>query len=153
MLPGPAHVTAWAHRNKHYDTALAGLATNARWDTDPAATVAVARSLYSHLPLTAPPVARVQTREVPSGSHHRPTPSYAEPTQSVRFQQSNIHGTTVSDSTRRQRPCSHRGVRIQIPSAPPSSCRSDDLFEFPANYGIYFDHRCDYRVGAEGPTR
>jgi hypothetical protein len=30
--------------------ALAGLATASRWDTDPAATTAVARSIYSHLP-------------------------------------------------------------------------------------------------------
>jgi hypothetical protein len=30
--------------------ALASLATASRWDTDPAATVAVARSIYSHLP-------------------------------------------------------------------------------------------------------
>jgi HNH endonuclease len=50
LLPGPAHVTAWAHRNQHHDTALACLATAARWDTDPAAIVAVARSIYSHLP-------------------------------------------------------------------------------------------------------
>ena len=54
LLPGPAHVTAWARRNQHHDTALTGLATAARWDTDPAATIAVARSIYSHLPLTAP---------------------------------------------------------------------------------------------------
>jgi len=50
LLPGPAHVASWAIRNQHHDTALAGLATNARWDTDPAATIAVARSIYSHLP-------------------------------------------------------------------------------------------------------
>ena len=50
LLPGPAHVTAWARRNQHHDTALTGLATAARWDTDPAATIAVARSIYSHLP-------------------------------------------------------------------------------------------------------
>jgi hypothetical protein len=50
LLPGPAYVTVWADRNQHHGTALAGLATAARWDTDPAATVAVARSIYSHLP-------------------------------------------------------------------------------------------------------
>jgi hypothetical protein len=50
LLPGPGHVTAWARRNRRQATALAGLATAARWDTDPAATVAVARSIYSHLP-------------------------------------------------------------------------------------------------------
>jgi hypothetical protein len=50
LLPGPAHVTAWARRNQHHNTALADLATTARWDTDLAATTAVARSIYSHLP-------------------------------------------------------------------------------------------------------
>jgi HNH endonuclease len=56
LLPGPAHVTTWARRNQHYHTALAGLATAARWDTDPAATKAVARSIYSHLPSGATPL-------------------------------------------------------------------------------------------------
>jgi hypothetical protein len=45
-------VTAWARRNQHHGTALTltRLATANRWDTDHAATVAVARSIYSHLP-------------------------------------------------------------------------------------------------------
>jgi hypothetical protein len=40
LLPGPAHVTAWTRRNQRHDTALTALATGARWDTDPAATIA-----------------------------------------------------------------------------------------------------------------
>jgi len=32
------------------------LATGARWDTDPAATIAVARSIYSHLPPSGTPL-------------------------------------------------------------------------------------------------
>jgi hypothetical protein len=43
-------VTIWARRNQRHRTALTSLATANRWDTDPAATVAVARSIYSHLP-------------------------------------------------------------------------------------------------------
>jgi 5-methylcytosine-specific restriction endonuclease McrA len=50
LLPAPPHVTTWARRNQHHGTALTSLATASRWDTDPAATVAVARSIYSHLP-------------------------------------------------------------------------------------------------------
>ena len=50
LLPGPPHVAAWARRNHRHGTALTGLATASRWDTDPAATAAVARSIYSHLP-------------------------------------------------------------------------------------------------------
>ena len=30
LLPGPAHVTAWASRNRYHDAALTGLATAAR---------------------------------------------------------------------------------------------------------------------------
>jgi hypothetical protein len=56
LLPGPTHVTAWTRRNHHHDTALAALATDARWDTDPAATIAVARSIYSHLPPSGTPL-------------------------------------------------------------------------------------------------
>jgi len=55
LLHGPAHVTAWARRNQRHGTALTGLATASRWHTDPAATVAVARSIYSHLPPGAHP--------------------------------------------------------------------------------------------------
>jgi hypothetical protein len=38
------------HRNQRHAAALTNLATASRWDTDPAATMAVARSIYSHLP-------------------------------------------------------------------------------------------------------
>jgi len=50
LLPAPRHVTTWARRNQRHGSALTNLATINRWDTDPAATVAVARSIYSHLP-------------------------------------------------------------------------------------------------------
>jgi 5-methylcytosine-specific restriction endonuclease McrA len=50
LLPAPQHVTTWARRNQRHATALTSLAAASRWDTDPAATVAVARSIYSHLP-------------------------------------------------------------------------------------------------------
>ena len=50
LLPGLPHVTAWARRNKRHSGALADLATASRWDSAPQATVAVARSIYSHLP-------------------------------------------------------------------------------------------------------
>jgi len=48
------HVTAWARRNRQHGADLARLATAGRWDTDPHATAAVARSIYGHLPQTAP---------------------------------------------------------------------------------------------------
>jgi 5-methylcytosine-specific restriction endonuclease McrA len=50
LLPGPQHVIAWARRNHRHGSALTRLATANRWDTEPAATVAVARSIYGHLP-------------------------------------------------------------------------------------------------------
>jgi len=56
LLPAPGHVTAWARRNQHHTTALTTLATASRWDTDPTATVAVARSIYSHLPAGSTPL-------------------------------------------------------------------------------------------------
>jgi 5-methylcytosine-specific restriction endonuclease McrA len=56
LLPGPPHVAAWARRNHRHGTALTGLATASRWDTDPAATAAVARSIYSHLPQSGTPL-------------------------------------------------------------------------------------------------
>jgi hypothetical protein len=37
-------------RNQRHGVALTRMATASRWDTDPAATTAVARSIYSHLP-------------------------------------------------------------------------------------------------------
>jgi len=49
-------VTAWARRNQRHGAALAGLATASRWDTDPAATAAAARSIYSHLPQGGTPL-------------------------------------------------------------------------------------------------
>lgn len=56
LLPGLPHVTAWARRNEYHRPALVALATANRWDTDPQATVAVARSIYSHLPDTGTPL-------------------------------------------------------------------------------------------------
>lgn len=49
-------MTTWARRNQHHGTAFTSLATANRWDTDPAATVAVARSIYSHLPPGSTPL-------------------------------------------------------------------------------------------------
>jgi HNH endonuclease len=56
LLPGRPHVTAWAHRNEHHGLALVELAAASRWATDPLATVAVARSIYSHLPESGTPL-------------------------------------------------------------------------------------------------
>ena len=56
LLPGPPHVTAWARRNRRHSAALADLAAITQWDTDPIATVAVARSIYSHLPQVGTPL-------------------------------------------------------------------------------------------------
>lgn len=56
LLPGPPHVIAWAERNQRHGAALAELATATRWDTDPTATVAVARSIYGHLPQSGTPL-------------------------------------------------------------------------------------------------
>jgi HNH endonuclease len=50
LLPGPPLAAAWARRIEHHVDRLAQLATASRWDTDPQATAAVARSIYSHLP-------------------------------------------------------------------------------------------------------
>lgn len=58
LLPAPPHVAAWALRNRRHGTELINLATGSRWDTDPAATVAVARSIYSHLPPGGTPLWR-----------------------------------------------------------------------------------------------
>ena len=55
LLPG-LDVTAWARRNEHNALALVELATASRWDTDPQATVAVARSTDSHLPQSGTPL-------------------------------------------------------------------------------------------------
>jgi HNH endonuclease len=56
LLPGPPLVAAWARRNEHHAGGLAELATASRWDTDPEATAAVARSIYSHLPEDGTPL-------------------------------------------------------------------------------------------------
>jgi len=56
LLPAPPHVAAWARRNHRHGTALTSLATASRWETDPPATVAVARSIYSHLPPEGTPL-------------------------------------------------------------------------------------------------
>lgn len=56
LLPGPPHVTVWARRNQRHGVALLELAKASRWDTDPEATVAVARSIYSHLPASGTPL-------------------------------------------------------------------------------------------------
>jgi hypothetical protein len=50
LLPGPSLVATWARRNEHHAGRLAQLARASRWDTNPEATAAVARSIYSHLP-------------------------------------------------------------------------------------------------------
>jgi hypothetical protein len=56
LLPAPAHVAAWALRNEHHAERLAHLAKTSRWDTDPVATSAVARSIYCHLPAGGTPL-------------------------------------------------------------------------------------------------
>lgn len=56
LLPAPTHVTTWARRNHRHHTALTSLATANRWDTNPTATLAVARSIYSHLPPGSTPL-------------------------------------------------------------------------------------------------
>jgi hypothetical protein len=50
LLPGPPHLTAWARRNDDHGVVLAELARTSRWESDPKATAAVARSIYGHLP-------------------------------------------------------------------------------------------------------
>jgi hypothetical protein len=56
LLPGPPHVTAWARRNEDHGVTLADLAGTSRWESDPKATAAVARSIYSHLPAGGAPL-------------------------------------------------------------------------------------------------
>ena len=56
LLPAPQHVTAWTGRDKQHASRLTGLAAASRWDTDPEATAAVARSIYSHLPADGNPL-------------------------------------------------------------------------------------------------
>ena len=49
LFPCPPYVTASACGDQRHDGASADLATASRWDTDPQATVAAARSICSHL--------------------------------------------------------------------------------------------------------
>ena len=50
LLPAPALVDAWAGRNGEHQSTLAQLASVCGWDSDPEGTLAVARSIYRHLP-------------------------------------------------------------------------------------------------------
>ena len=50
LLPAPPLVDAWAGRNREHRATLASLAAVSGWDSDPAGTLAVARSIYRHLP-------------------------------------------------------------------------------------------------------
>jgi len=50
LLAAPPLVATWASRNTRHRDHLASLARAARWDTDPDGTLAVARSIYHHLP-------------------------------------------------------------------------------------------------------
>ena len=47
LLPSPPLVDAWAGRNREHQGTLASLCG---WDSDPEGTLAVARSIYRHLP-------------------------------------------------------------------------------------------------------
>jgi hypothetical protein len=49
-LPISPLVDAWADRNLEYEGALAQLASSCGWDSDAPGTLAVARSIYRHLP-------------------------------------------------------------------------------------------------------
>jgi 5-methylcytosine-specific restriction endonuclease McrA len=50
LLPAPPLVDAWAGRNRDHQDTLANLARVCGWDSDPEGTLAVARSIYGHLP-------------------------------------------------------------------------------------------------------
>ncbi|HEY3733835.1 MAG TPA: HNH endonuclease [Streptosporangiaceae bacterium] len=50
LLPAPPLVDAWSGRNREHEDALAQLASACGWDSDPEGTLAVARSIYRHLP-------------------------------------------------------------------------------------------------------
>ncbi|HUZ35647.1 MAG TPA: HNH endonuclease [Streptosporangiaceae bacterium] len=50
LLPAPRLVDAWVDRNREHEDALAQLASVCGWDSDPEGTLAVARSIYRHLP-------------------------------------------------------------------------------------------------------
>jgi 5-methylcytosine-specific restriction endonuclease McrA len=50
LLPASPLVDAWADRNLEHEGALAQLASSCGWDSDAPGTLAVARSIYRHLP-------------------------------------------------------------------------------------------------------
>jgi 5-methylcytosine-specific restriction endonuclease McrA len=50
LLPAPPLVDAWAGRNREHQGTLASLASLCGWDSYPEGTLAVARSIYRHLP-------------------------------------------------------------------------------------------------------
>jgi 5-methylcytosine-specific restriction endonuclease McrA len=50
LLPASPLVDAWADRNLEHEGALAELASSCGWDSDAPGTLAVARSIYRHLP-------------------------------------------------------------------------------------------------------
>ena len=50
LLPASALVDAWAGRNLEHEDTLAHLASACGWDSDASGTLAVARSIYRHLP-------------------------------------------------------------------------------------------------------
>lgn len=53
-LPALVHVDAWARRFSAGGNELAALATAARWQSEPARSLALARSCYAHLPAGTP---------------------------------------------------------------------------------------------------
>jgi 5-methylcytosine-specific restriction endonuclease McrA len=50
LLPAATLVDAWAHRNTEHEGMLAQLAGSCGWESDASGTLAVARSIYRHLP-------------------------------------------------------------------------------------------------------
>ena len=50
LLPASPLVDAWADRNLEHEGALAQFASSCGWDSDAPGTLAVARSIYRHLP-------------------------------------------------------------------------------------------------------
>jgi len=55
LLPSPPLVDAWAGRNRDHQGTLASLASICGWDSDPDGTLAVARTIYRHLPVGLAP--------------------------------------------------------------------------------------------------
>ena len=55
LLPAAPLVAEWSSRNTRHAGVLAQLANDSRWETDPAGTHAVARSIYRHLPVGVTP--------------------------------------------------------------------------------------------------